>query len=291
MAIDAGENRRTHTRVKKFLGPHVDLNYQEHGEVHQTRVRILDTSEAGLGVSSLQPIAPGTRIHYTIPDSGAEQRGKITRCHKSPSGDFRIGIRYESAFDADQESAASPASGVDYYEILQVNPKADPDTIHRFYRVLAQRYHPDNAETGNAQTFRLLMEAYNTLTDPEKRAAYDVRLQTARRQTFKVFEAPDKCTGAAGEKQKRRALLSALYVKRMRDSNNPGLSVTELEQLLDIPKEHLEFAIWYLKESGLLVRADNNRLTITIRGVDTAEALGDPTAQVITREDRLLESA
>ena len=49
---------------------------------------------------------------------------------------------------------------VDYYELLQISPNAEPETIHRVYRLLAQRYHPDNRETGNAQKFRQLHDAY-----------------------------------------------------------------------------------------------------------------------------------
>ena len=35
----------------------------------------------------------------------------------------------------------------DYYEMLQISPNADSETIHRVYRILAQRYHPDNHDT------------------------------------------------------------------------------------------------------------------------------------------------
>src|SRR5260221_3198859 len=62
----------------------------------------------------------------------------------------------------------------DYYETLQINPNAEPETIHRVYRLLAQRFHPDNKETGNAMRFRLASEAYAVLSDPEKRARYDI---------------------------------------------------------------------------------------------------------------------
>ena len=37
----------------------------------------------------------------------------------------------------------------DYYEVLQLSPKADQETIDRVYRMLVKRYHPDNQETGN----------------------------------------------------------------------------------------------------------------------------------------------
>ena len=62
---------------------------------------------------------------------------------------------------------------VDYYEILQISPNAEPETVHRVFRLLAQRYHPDNAETGNEAQFRVLNEAYRVLSDPEQRARYD----------------------------------------------------------------------------------------------------------------------
>ena len=48
---------------------------------------------------------------------------------------------------------------VDYYEVLQISPNADADTVQRVFRMLAQRFHPDNTETGNADRFRSLHEA------------------------------------------------------------------------------------------------------------------------------------
>ena len=61
----------------------------------------------------------------------------------------------------------------DYYEFLQISPNAEPDTIHRVYRFMAARLHPDNATTGDAQKFFLLRQAYDVLSDPERRAKYD----------------------------------------------------------------------------------------------------------------------
>jgi len=64
--------------------------------------------------------------------------------------------------------------GVNHYEVLQVSPSAEPEMIHRVYRMLAQRYHPDNSETGDEGRFRTITDAYAVLSDPEKRARYDV---------------------------------------------------------------------------------------------------------------------
>ena len=59
----------------------------------------------------------------------------------------------------------------DYYEFLQINPSAEPETIHRVYRFLAARLHPDNQDPGDAAKFFLLKEAYAVLSDPQQRAA------------------------------------------------------------------------------------------------------------------------
>ena len=64
---------------------------------------------------------------------------------------------------------------VDYYEALQISPNADQETVHRVYRVQAQRFHPDNRETGDAELFRVISDAYQTLSDPQKRSAYDAQ--------------------------------------------------------------------------------------------------------------------
>ena len=62
----------------------------------------------------------------------------------------------------------------DYYEILEISPNANSGTIERMFRYLAQRYHPDNQETGDRHRFDEIMEAYETLKDPGKRARYDI---------------------------------------------------------------------------------------------------------------------
>src|SRR5436309_311083 len=76
---------------------------------------------------------------------------------------------------ADRDAVTmSGDSTMDYYEVMQISPNAELDTIQRVYRLLAQRFHPDNQATGDAERFRVLTEAYQVLGDPEKRAQYDV---------------------------------------------------------------------------------------------------------------------
>jgi curved DNA-binding protein CbpA len=62
----------------------------------------------------------------------------------------------------------------DYYAILQVHPQADREVIGAAYRKLAAKYHPDvSASPDTAEKMKLLNEAYEVLSDPARRAAYD----------------------------------------------------------------------------------------------------------------------
>src|SRR5258706_3831051 len=62
----------------------------------------------------------------------------------------------------------------DYYAALGVARDASPDDVKKAYRKLAQKHHPDvSKEKGAEEKFKEIAEAYQTLKDPEKRAAYD----------------------------------------------------------------------------------------------------------------------
>ncbi|PJA38978.1 molecular chaperone DnaJ, partial [candidate division WWE3 bacterium CG_4_9_14_3_um_filter_41_6] len=61
-----------------------------------------------------------------------------------------------------------------YYEILGISAKASDAEIKSAYKKLAKKYHPDvNKEASAKNTFQQVSKAYQILSDPQKRAAYD----------------------------------------------------------------------------------------------------------------------
>jgi curved DNA-binding protein CbpA len=160
----------------------------------------------------------------------------------------------------------------DYYEILQISSNAEPETIHRVYRLLAQRFHPDNAETGNDSRFRLLSEAYQILSDPEQRAKYDITHASQRQERWRLVSSGGQAENDFGtEELVRLTVLEVLYARRRLEPENMALSPLDLEALTGRAREHLEFTLWYLLQKKYITRADNSLLTITADGVDYLE--------------------
>ncbi|MCY1712844.1 DnaJ domain-containing protein [Caproiciproducens galactitolivorans] len=63
---------------------------------------------------------------------------------------------------------------VNYYEVLGLDEHATQEQIKTAYRTLVKKYHPDVNNASNAATFfRMIQEAYETLSDPQKREEYD----------------------------------------------------------------------------------------------------------------------
>ena len=160
----------------------------------------------------------------------------------------------------------------DYYDLLQISPSAEPETVHRVYRLLAQRFHPDNQDSGNERRFRELTEAYHVISDPEKRAEYDVAYTRQQQQRWKlVATAADEDNDFNAEQQLRLTTLEVLYTRRRTESQSPTMTPLDLEKLIGRPREHLEFTIWYLLQKKFVTRSDNSALTITADGVDHLE--------------------
>jgi curved DNA-binding protein len=175
---------------------------------------------------------------------------------------------------------------VDYYEALQISPNADQETVHRVYRVQAQRFHPDNQETGNADSFRLISDAYQALSDPKRRAEYDAQHRNSRHQAKRdQFEQSTGTSTLADEHRKRHEILTILYRKRLAQPDQPAMGLRDLLDLLGMSREQLEFSLWYLKEGGYLHRTDSARHSITLKGVELIETLATHRDQPLKIDD------
>ena len=164
----------------------------------------------------------------------------------------------------------------DYYETLQVSPRADRETIERVFRHLAKRYHPDNRDSGNTDIFGRIVEAYRVLTDPEERARYDLAYEQLKAAQWRIFDQETTHSEIAADARIRDALLALLYVARRNDCANPAIGAVELERTLSCPESLMAFHIWYLREQGLIKRNESGGFAITAAGVDRVLEQGGP---------------
>lgn len=171
----------------------------------------------------------------------------------------------------------------DYYEQLQVSQNAGFETIERVYRFLAKKYHPDHPQTGNAKKFDLITKAYKVLSDPEKRAAYDVNYEQTKRDQWQAITKAYHSEGFESDQHIRRTILSILYVKRRENPSEAGIGIVQLENMMEWPGETLDFHIWYLREKALIDRTETGGFEITANGVDKIETEG-----LVLKRDRLL---
>jgi hypothetical protein len=237
------------------------------------KAKLIDASDWGVGIETPHPLEVGAQIKFLSGPADSKRQARVVHCRMSGEHAYRAGCEYE-ANDAKQRRPAAPATDSDVedlYEILQISPNADGETIHRVYRLLAQRYHPDNQDTGDEKAFQKVLQAYRVLSDPEKRVAYDVQHQAARALRWKIFDKPASAVGVEGEKRKRSGVLSLLYTKIIEQPRQAGIMLRDIEELLGCPREHLEFTLWYLKQKELISGPENGRYTITAAGIDEFE--------------------
>jgi len=160
---------------------------------------------------------------------------------------------------------------IDYYELMQLSPSADTDTIERIFRHLAIKYHPDNIDSGDAEKFRQLVDAYRLLSEPEKRAGYDIKYREYWNTKWNIASEAASDNAFAEDRIHRDSILSILYIQRRREVQRPGVGTYELARLITVPPELVDFHVWYLKEKGWVVRTESGQLAITVLGAEHVE--------------------
>ncbi len=282
--------RRKRSRASRAAAPGHDikLNYlSSNGISVVVPGQLVELTDDGCSIDLAQPVEVGLLGTFTgrLAAEGEHRvRARVTWCRLRTLKTHRIGVQflepvqrmsseYAKPKAANGSSAVAPA---DFYEVLQLGRNADTDTIHRVYRMLAQRYHPDNTESGSAERFRQVLEAYRVLSDPEQRAAYDVTHLDTQRVRWRIFDQNTSIDEFESEKAKRKGVLALLYRKRVTSPRDPHMNLQDIEDLLAVPREHLEFTFWFLKENNWVIRGDNGRFSITVQGVEQLEKTGVP---------------
>jgi curved DNA-binding protein CbpA len=239
---------------------------------YSAEARGLDVSKSGMAIECSREIAPGLSVHLEARDSSVMGSCVVKHC-------TRRGLRYQIGleFSEDLRSRISMNGGAkveteaDYYDVLQISPKADLETIHRVFRIMAARFHPDNPETGDVEEFLRMRRAYAVLSDPDRRAEYDLLRQSRETGPIPIFELKDFVTGVEAESNRRLGVLSLLYNQRRTAPDHPGVSVLDLEQRMAFPREYLNFTMWYLRSKEYVTLMDNSDYALTATGVDFVE--------------------
>ena len=294
MAVSTPVDRRSRPRSRAAQAAEVRLRIGKGGRDERiVPASVLDHTDRGLGLLVMEELPAGlvadieASREFRTKSGALPAQATILTCEPTGTGRYRLSLRFHVQEPPPPPPAAPPVeeAPADYYELLQIHPKAHPDTIHRVYRLLAQRYHPDNLETGNAEIFHALTTAQHVLLDPERRAAYDLQHRDLQRRRFTISSGPGGASSTDAERRKRHLLLAALYHRRLLEPASPAMTIFDLEDCLGVAREHLEFTLWYLKERSFIARSDNNRFQITVGGVDEHERL--ETASPATDHPRL----
>ena len=200
------------------------------------------------------------------------------------------------------------AEFTDLYEILQVSPNAEKDTIKRVHQMLSLKYQLAAPENNAVAYFAQLQEAAATLLDSQTRAAYDLeRLARQPAPALAASDAPapvrvspvaalDKVgdlpvlatpTSEAealnpgrfregldiNEQKRRRAgLMEICYQQRILKPRMPALSMKQLEDGMSLTVHDLEGPLWYLKETDLIRVSDAGNYAVSVRGMNAIEA-------------------
>ena len=271
-------------RIRESLGAHPELTIildASGSPSSRLRGRFLEKTGTGMRVQLTTALGSGMVVSVAgqiETEAGSEPvlgKFRIGSCKLAGVGKYHAEMFPQLAAEESPEQETSHPKeddDLDCYEVLQVSRRADTDTIRRVFHVLAQRYHPDNRETGNDKLFRQVVEANTVLSDPERRAAHDIQLANDDKVRFKIFDNLQSTQGVQAEIRKRQGILRLLYTKRLTDPHQPAMRARDFVEMLGCPLEHLEFSLWFLRENKLIIRSDNNHFEITWQGVTAFEA-------------------
>ena len=264
-------NEEPYKEKRRLIAADVGITWRErNGGQHFCSVRAFDISDSRVRIISTERLEVGSYVQANAEDLGFSRAACVLDCEQQGSK-YMITLEFRRP-SAEPSQEAVQEEFADYYAVLELSPAAEAETIHRVYRLLASRYHPDNAQTGDIQRFLLLQKAYAVLSDPVKRDAYDAEYGPRETGPMPIFELKDFVVGIDAEKNRRLGVLCLLYNRRRVNPDKPSLCLLEFEQLMTIPREHLLFTVWYLKQKQFLTSQGGADFQITAEGVEFVES-------------------
>ena len=191
-----GERRKINIPVRTV----VRIEFKDNAGTQWATADVTDRSEHAIGISLRKSMEPGSVIvlrgKLGADKTEVQLRATVSWCREQSDGTFQAGLEFLDANPDFSTGGGQPVptdpDELDCYEVMQLSPNADAETIERVYRMLAQRYHPDNVDTGNSELFIQLCEAYRVLGSP-----VSVLAMTP------VTDRPRDCIGRSLIKQRR----------------------------------------------------------------------------------------
>ncbi len=169
----------------------------------------------------------------------------------------------------------------DHYEVLGIEPRSDSETLQSAYAELARKYHPNNPDTGDQEAFDAVNAAYEVLSDPAQRFAFDNLKGIGEDATCPQFSGAEFFESLGSDAGLRLALLCILYERRKSKPLKPGLPMRYVEAMLNANLDQLFFVLWYVKQRGWVSSDDKSNLLITVQGVDYLDSNRPSVAQVL----------
>ena len=129
-----------------------------------------------------------------------------------------------------------------------------------------------NPETRDQAKYEAVTLAYEVLSDPEARRAFDSLLPKSPVEDAPTFAGRPFFESVSGENSRRLTILCILYDRRRQNPANPTLLLRNIEAMVLFPSQAIQFSLWYLRQRGWVITDDKSSLQITADGMEYLEA-------------------
>jgi len=170
----------------------------------------------------------------------------------------------------------------DHYVVLGISPEAEGEVIHKAYSAKAAKFHPTKGETPDKEKYDSVTQAFEVLSDPMARNVFDGLRAKDESEALTKFSGAEFFDSIAKENDRRDAVLCLLYDRRRLKPITPGIAIRQMEAMMYITADELQFTIWFLKKKLWVVSDDKSNIQISIDGMVYLEERAPDPARVLT---------